>query len=519
MSSNLSKIEYKGWPGGLNASEDKSLVQANQLQEATNVRILNDGIVCHRPGFAPILEGRVGTAQIYSMWHGHLGNVLVTHYSDKKLVATTASTDVTLKTYANDSKGQFVFFNGTLLHTNGIDAMQQWDLAAATSSDVAGAPVSGILHVHNDRVFAVVGSVVYETAVNSATDWAGGAAWNIGLGSGGNVIGLGSIGSDLFIFKEKSIAKMSGYSQPERVIDQNFIKDIGCGFAHTIRTAVLSDLGTVIIFLGSDKRLYALTPEMVIEIGEPVQNILDSIVASSGASSGLIGSSPDSAISTICKQYLLSFAVTSETYPIKNTCLCLHLNSSYNYNGKTRWGITRYEGGNTFFPHKNSFQCIAESTTKDIIVGTTITKTPTISYTQCALDTAMNYDKLTSLGTRAIIHAVIRTRDEDVENEFREKHWRRAMIAMSTLTATPFYFDIAIYEYTDETTQAKLELQTITPAFANRVLDYWVDLVNSTRKASIKIDFNLGPSSAAYAFAKISSITIFYKKHQVENRK
>jgi hypothetical protein len=512
MSSNLSKIEYNGWAGGLNVLVDRTKTQKDQLREATNVRILPNGEIASRPSLSQAgfdLEAN----RIYSLFSVN-ALPLVRHGKDKKIATSTA---VTLKTYATDSRGQFEFFNSTMLHTNGADTMQQWDGAAATTSDVAGAPVSRILLKHNDRVFAATGSVLYETAVNTAIDWAGGAAWNVGLGEGGNINGIGEIGEDLFIFKQDRIYRMSGYSASERQIIL-FVKNFGTVAPDTIKTVYLLGIGECLVFLDSQKRICALNLSGCWNIGECVQPLLDTLY-STGTYANLTMPTAHACVTQKYKQYLLAFSDTADPTLEKNV-LVLHFDSPYKSSFGTRWGFTKYrESYSASF--SIAYQAFHESTGFGLMVGIAIDEIALYSAARM-IEGIFDYINTASATPQYPVVSTVQTRDEDAGNSDSVKQWRRALMRTSLSLGVGSVSQTNMIEYTDETVTAKTEAQpmTSTGAFAS-VFDTWMDLVNSAKTVSLKLVFNFlaAPNDPLLMRFKLSYLSIFYKKSQIENRK
>lgn len=515
MSSNLKRIDYNGWAGGLNALADKSAVQKDQLVEARNVLIRDNGEIASRPGTLNIIEAPTATSpnKYYSMWNDYR-DIYCYHFSNKTLRSDT----VLLHTYANDNRGMFEQFNNTLLHANGIDIMQQWDGAAATTSDVVGSPTCQILLRHNDRIFAAAGSVVYETTVNTAIDFAGGAAWNIGLGEGGIITGLASIGMDLFIFKKDRIYIMTGYSKSERQT-RLLTKDVGTIEPYTLQTVTLKGMGEVILFFSTNKKICALSLSGWANIGEAVQPLLDAITLYNPPEGTYFLTKCQAIINESARQYMLAFYYPDGTTPagVRNMCLCLHLDSPYKSVFGTRWGFTKYynSNGSTF-----SYQVTYEAMCKSVNYGVLFASYDLI-YTLPADQRILRFTGVSDNGKN--IPIIIRTRDEDAGNHSAMKHWRRALIRMSLSKVTAQTSLANFSEYTDETTLAINSLsQTFTPTSATtygNVIEHWIDLVNSAKTCSLQLDFTVDFAISTDNGFRIPQITIFYKPNQVENRK
>ena len=502
MASNLKKIEYKGWSGGLNLLADKLRVQSNQLTEALNVRILPDGVLMTRPGAAQVTGGVFTFADYYSI--ANYKGKYCFHFSDKTLISGTG---VTLKTYANDNLGQFAFFNDTLLHGNGVDVMQSWNLAAATTSDVVGAPISRIILKHNDRIFAVTAysSIVNETTVNTAIDFAGGAAWNIGKNDGGDITGLASMDGDLFIFKQNSIWRMTGYSQAERQIVK-FLPDIGTLSPYSIKPVTLSGLGKAIVFLSTDNKLCAFNLSTFSNIGEVIQPMLDTISLGS-----TVKDSPQSAVNVRAKQYMLSFR-TSES-ALKKTCICLHYESPYKSEFGLRWGFTRYVSGIEPANAPVSFQAITEAENTDVIFGSVV-GIASMAYMAYTFYDDLNYDLMDTVKTPT--HFGILTRDEDCGDHDKLKQFRRIMIRFASIVHLTFQF-IQFVELQADTGTISIEIMIPSTASLEYVSEHWVGLLDSAKHCSLAINCN-DKNGASFPYFKLVGIQIYWKFGPQDNR-
>lgn len=507
MGSQLSKVTYQGWPGGLNLLADKLQVMPIQLTEAKNVLLMTNGVVATRPGVTS-LNSLYQFFDVLSIWNGK-ANKYCYHSSDGTLRDGGGNV---LKTYVHAGAyyGQFVFFNNTLLHCNGYDIMQQWDCLAANTSDVAGSPFTTMLIKHNDRIFGAAGSVLYETSVNTATDWAGGAVWNIGINEGGDITGLASLNSDLYIFKYNRIYRMTGYATTERVIGL-YAKDIGTVEPYSIQTVNLTGLGQAIVFLSTDKRLMVMTLTMNGNIGECIQPLLDTVAISEGPARC------QSAISVLHRQYMLSFPATGTN--LKKTCLCLHYESAYKSQYGTRWGITQYQAGIEPQNAPVTFQAISESIDYDVIFAS-LAVTITGAYNLYYFDpTASGDGNDKMVGSRVPIASSFRTRDEDCGNHDKLKQFRRTMLRMSSSAGSAVSLAVNFYQYVDEKILAQTTGESpssdVNVAWGD-IFDYWIDLVNSAKHCALR--FDMSQNTAPFSAFRIAAIEIFYKPSASENR-
>lgn len=463
--------------------------------------ILPDGVIATRPGMVLLGTGVAGT--IYSLCQKKPSFPLVGHYSDKTL--RMPITAYVLKTYSADAPGQFEFFNDILLHTNGIDTMQQWDGTALTTSDVVGSPLSRMVLRHNDRIFAANGSVLYETTVDSAVDYAGGAAWNIGQGEGGDITGLGSLGGDLYVFKRQRIYRMTGYTKSERVITL-FTDRFGCVAPNSIKPVNLKSQGDVLLFVETQKRICALNTTSVWDIGEFVQPRLDKIVAT-GSYYNLNMPLVSAEVSDIYKQYILRFP--SSLTGVPNVVLCVAMDSPFSCDYGTRWGITEWRTGG----FNTTMNCFAETSDYGLLMAS-VNNAGTLSYPYQMLPGSYTDD---ALGENRPITATFRTRDEDCENDQSIKQWRRMMFRVSISLAAGYDTSFNFTQYNDYETAVQANVQTITQtsAYANfaGIFEKWIDLLNSSSFVSTKLSV-----SAVATAIRYHGLEIYYKKGPTENR-
>lgn len=328
-------IIYNGFAGGLCSVQSGEICLPNQLQQARNVVIVENGVIRKRPGTKQI-ENHYFAAWIIDLFNGYKS------MSNKHIAVANS----TVHTYTNGGLGQFAYMD-RYLHTNGKDPMIT--ISGLSAAECLGAPLSRVMLKHNDRCFMAVGRVVYETAVgtypDSAVDnFADGASWTIG-DTGQNIIGLGSIGRSLFIFKQRSIYIQVGYTKSERQT-YLFTSEYGCLSPDTIKNVNLRGIGPAVMFLSNEAKLCAATMEGVIEIGDAVQDILDTIYLGTAVNEKAVAIYLHRARAGVDPKgyYILGFATTNaDTYNSFNQALCVSLNHPYDSQFGQRWPITLWK--------------------------------------------------------------------------------------------------------------------------------------------------------------------------------
>jgi hypothetical protein len=328
-------ISYNGFPGGLCSVNSGEKALPTQLQRAENVMVIDNGILRKRWPVTQV-DSNYYSDFIIDLFNGYVST------KDKKIqVVGTA-----IHTYTNGGLGQFAYMD-RYLHTNGVDPMIQ--IVGITPTVCLGAPLSRFIFKHNDRCFTAAGSVLYETAVGtypaSAVDnFADGASWTIG-DTGQSIIGVGSIGRNLIIFKQKEIYIQYGYTKSERY-NMRLTSEYGCLSPDTIKNAVLEGVGPCVIFLSDRGRLCAVTMEGILELGDAVQDILDTIYLGAAVNEKALSPSLHRAraVSHPDGYYILSFATTaSDTHNAFNQALCLSTGYPYSSQFGQRWPITLWK--------------------------------------------------------------------------------------------------------------------------------------------------------------------------------
>ena len=483
MSSNLKVLHLHGWEGGLNDMADETKCLKNQLRIAENVKIMSGGVVGVRPGLCYDAGNFKFPTFITSIW-AKKARFPITVTSGTGLYD---SAGVLRHTYTTDNQGQFEFLNDTLLHSNGTDIMQQWDGITEATSDVVGSPRTKILLRHNDRIFGAVGSVLYETLVNSATNFADGAATNIGLNEGGSITGLGSLGGDLYIFKEARIYRMTGYAKNERQVFVHTDR-FGTAAGGTIKPVNLKGFGEVLMFVDSKSRLCMLNNTGTWDIGEYVQNRLNDMVGNRYIRAE---------VSESQGQYMFLFG------PGLESLMCLHFNSPYETPFGTRWGITTYP-----FPFCPSAAC---ETPTGLLIGTNVAGEDRI-FSMSNDQRTPALDQINESYFRSI-PITVRTADLDAGNINQNKQWRRGNFRLSTCAN---YGDTVIFSYaqhTDQTTVKSGIFPLISDRYWEFVHDNWVELTNSSKQVGLELC--LDTVNQGY---RLHGIDIMYRPGSIENR-
>jgi predicted nucleic acid-binding Zn finger protein len=417
-------IVYNGFAGGLCSVQSGEIALPNQLQQAINAVILENGVVRKRPGVKQI-EKNYFAAWIIDLFNGYKS-------MSSKTIAVVNST---IHTYTTGGLGQFAYMD-RYLHTNGSDPMVA--ITGITAASCLGAPLSRVMLKHNDRCFMAVGRVLYETAVgtypDSAVDnFADGATWTIG-DTGQNIIGLGSIGRNLLIFKQKSIYIQVGYTKSER---QTYLlsSEYGCLSPDTIKNVNLKGIGPAVMFLSDEAKLCAATMEGVIEVGDAVQDILDTIYLGTAVNEKAISTYLHRARAGVDPSgyYILGFAtVATDAYNSFNQALCVSLNEPYDSQFGRRWPITLWKYTGTTDTSEIYYNALGVSDVATVY-GYKLhlpAKEPGGHYTWVEVDwTRYNDQWGTGIPyTNKWVDMILQTRNEDAGTRQINKQWTDCLI-------------------------------------------------------------------------------------------
>lgn len=456
------RVEYNGFPGGLCSIRDGEVCLPTQLRRADNVVVGDSGAVRKRPAVTLLEDDHYLSDFIIDLFSPYLS------CHDKKIYTTGAL----VHTYSNGGLGQFQYMDG-YIHTNGNDAMIR--ISGISAAAVLGAPLSRVIHRHNDRCFCALNNVLYETAVgtwpsSSADNFADGATWTIG-DSGQKIIGLGSIGRNLFIFKQREIHIQVGYTKSER---QTYCltKDYGCVSPDTIKSAELEGVGPCVIFLSDAGKLCAVTMNGVIEVGECVQDILDSIYFGPPVNEKTLAYYMHRARAIVHPDgyYLLGFATTNDdTYDAFDQCLCLSLKYSYDSQFGRRWPFTLWKNLSGTYEREqywNCFDYVDINTFYGFRCHVPVKNASGYSYGELSYVVSQNFantdtskpdgmaDRNGQVGTYTYNHIyfAIRTRAEDLGSKDIMKQWCDLRIKTKVYQisdSTSGFIPLSVTQYND----------------------------------------------------------------------
>ncbi len=435
MADAKNRTDYHGFSGGMCSVASGEKCLPNQLQEARNVIISDNGIIKKRHSITQNLT------QIYPDFVLDVAAAGVVSAHDKKLYLA----GVAVHTYTTGGLGQFITFDGGIIHSNGSDAMVVCSVNPAQA--VLGAPLSRILFKHNDRAFVALNNVIYETAPGTypsytVDNFAGGASWTIG-DTTQNVTGLGSIGRNLLIFKERSIYIQVGYTKNER---QNYLLTdrYGCLSPDTIKNVEMTGLGSAVIFLSDAGRLCAATMSGVVEIGDAVQDYLDSIYFSTPVNEKALATFMHRARAAVLPDgfYILSFATAAtDSYAAWGQALCVNLRHPYQsqFNGM-RWPITLWKNTGATDSLATSFLAMSNeqkgATGKAVVLigintalGYAVGDISPLYFQDWELDAG-------ALPVYKFIHFKIKTKNDEANDARFEKIWHDLIIKATNMSTS-----------------------------------------------------------------------------------
>lgn len=424
--------------GGLCSIASGEKAADNQLQEAINCMVVEDGILRKRYGaqFAGNATSQIfdhfvldvaGYSNIY-------GEFQIQSCNDKKLYNGSASV---IHTYTNGGLGQFLILPGNrLLHTNGRDAAYIIDYTLAANGVALGFPLSRIAFKHNDRVFAAVDDTLYETEVNEYPSvtvdyFATGASWNIGAKSKSPIVGLGSIGRNLIILKSDSVYVQSGYTKNER---QTYLlsDQYGCLAADSVKNANLTGIGECVIFLSNTKRLCAVTMQGIIELGDFVQDILDTVYSGTAVNEKSLSINLHRARACILDgdYYVMGFATTSDdTHNAFNQAICMSLKHPYQSSAGMKWPITLWKDTGRLNDYtgvcNTSRQTFGALNNYGNVATTIISGAVKYGVSTFSSNLYRDYQRLTD---NYWIDLSIKTKNEDAGEVGRYKNWEKVSV-------------------------------------------------------------------------------------------
>lgn len=494
MSDKKKTIEFNGWPGGLfDAANDQDALPT-QLLQADNCVTDEAGTIVPRPGIAA--GGLDYAAEIIDVIAvGTTANERYMTLGDKTLINPV---ETVLHTYSVVAKGQFGYFNGKYFHTNGVDAMQGWVTGSGSTADVLGAPLSRIAHVHNNRVFCANGQNLYETAPGTGPDtavdnFATGASWAISTSDKDPIFAVASLGRDLYIFKNKTIWLMTGYTVNERQV-RLFSSYYGCTTIESVRTVNIKGVGEAIIFLSDQRRLCAIYGGEVHEIGEAVRDILKTISVSAGGLEKVPANYymlEARAVVNPNGWYMLGIATTAGGLPSTYTqCLVVNLNFPYQSQYGTRWPITLWKqtGVAGTFPITFGAMYLDELIYPKNVGCGMITPAPAL-FRLFVFNDSVEWDADANVPATYNLYPTIRTINHNAGTDQDYKQWFDAILYASRSSVANLNFKIT--QTNDDDDQPVIDSLAILAApVAYRVSAITVAIYNDSQRCSITIKFN-----------------------------
>ncbi len=428
----LEQITYDGFSGGLCTINSGEKCLPNQLQEASNVIIKKNGVVAKRHCSKLVSDFGVG-GQINAVSE-KIGD---SYYAStlNKIYSITPSASVVVNVLTKNASGRFVMFD-SLVYTNGEEAM-----IVVGVGPVLGSPLSKTLVKHNDRAFCSTANVLYETAPGTypssdVDNFATGASWTIGE-STSHIVGLIPIGKNLLIFKEKEIFVQYGYTKNERQT-QLLTKNYGSLSPFSIKSANIQGFGDCAIFLSDKKRLCIANLNGVVEIGDNVQDRLDTIALA------------DEPVALIPTRHSARAGISDDGYYVLGysdyalNAAPFHFNKAICVNIKDGLAITEWMSHTENTPTGYSNLPFFRFAEKGLIVATLDYKVASLSVNN---DTDSNY-----AGTvNKFVPTRIKTRNENCGDTRFFKDWYFALITVlkKNKDTTPVFFPIKITQEID----------------------------------------------------------------------
>ena len=512
-------VSYNGFPGGLCSVNSGEKALPTQLQRAENVMVIDNGILRKRwPVYQ--VDSNYYADFVIDLFNGYLS------CHDKKLYVAGAA----IHTYTNGGLGQFAYMD-RYLHTNGLDAMVQ--IAGVTVTACLGAPLSRFIFKHDDRCFCAAGAVLYETApgtypASAVDNFAGGASWTIG-DTGQNIIGVGSIGRNLIIFKQKEIYIQYGYTKSERQTIR-LTAEVGCLSPDTIKNASLGGVGPCVIFLSDRGKLCAATMSGILELGDAVQDILDTVYRGAAINEKTLSpylhrargfTHPDGF-------YLLGFStVATDDHKAFDQCLCMSLDYPYDSQFGQRWPFTLWKknaktgvSGQTFGAFGFSdvatiygYKLHLPTTTPDGFTWSEMTDSPT-TIAVADLPT-MDRFKTGVPYTYYWIDITIQTRNEDIGTKRVNKQWVECRVrVIQELPATGLaFFPLKItqevnYNLTIDSPPTIYQENMVAP---NKPAKYLIEILHDLIDEGVQTNITLESySTTAEADIRIHGMDILY---------
>lgn len=210
----VTTVEYKDFSGGLNTTTTPEQIAPNELAKAINVEMdSTSGCLKTVAGTDIILQKQQakGVAFTYLMYDSIGKNLLVVD-SDRKVCATPLNGTMQLTEVGSiDGLGsiEYTAWEDGIVITSG-GKLQYYHNGTLETINDEGAPTN--CHspfIKNGRIYLGIGDELHASAIGDEHSWitdsndASSAQWlQIGYKDGGNIVGLGSLSSDMVIFKD-----------------------------------------------------------------------------------------------------------------------------------------------------------------------------------------------------------------------------------------------------------------------------------------------------------------------------
>lgn len=292
-------VIYSDFSGGINAEGAPYLLAENQCRSALNVRTSPLGSVKKRNGFTTFNDSTLTSLldsahSLYGVNTSTKSLICVGKQAgasnDRIVKITTGGVASTLKSTLTQGKrwewvmGPTSGGQGPIYGVNGTDTPQQWDGAAASTSDwtasTGSVPNAKYLAYHATRIWAAgvtatPSRVFYSGLSGSAPDprnWDANNFVDIEPNDGQEITGLATCGAYLVVFKPH---KTFVIYDPVTGANRRISAEVGCTAP---RTAVESDRGT--FFLSEDHGVAVTDGNKVERISDNIKPLLSTAASS-----------------------------------------------------------------------------------------------------------------------------------------------------------------------------------------------------------------------------------------------
>lgn len=298
MSRLLRADAQQGAAGGLNLTGDPSRMSANQLQTATNVRLLADGGWAKRLGTRRLHASAIGSGAIVRggfAWRKPASQELLAlsngalHVGSYGLPMTWTAKAGSFSASAVPSFVQFRDGSAEVAYIADGGLLNKYDGSAVTA-DIASTGGPAVLAVYGQRLLAISGTnqTVMWSALNN-----GDTLNQSGSGGGSSVVrtfgdqrltALAAVGSSLLMFHVTGISRFTGMTSDDIAIDtgaRGVSGSEGTVAPKSIQVVEL-DGGDVAFFLTS-RGLFAASEGGVMPVSREIEGVLAAMDQSSWA--------------------------------------------------------------------------------------------------------------------------------------------------------------------------------------------------------------------------------------------